>query len=126
MCGLRCDHAIQVCADAKQALAILGALSGDGCQVVRLKNFFRDLDETHYRRLQCVVMVMVDDYLHHLVEVQIHLGSIYKFRNHNLKLCREPFEYFRKVFKGGTLKEALRGSVKNGTAWDEPGMQRLG
>ena len=73
-----------VCATAGQAADVLASLTRpDGSsRVVRLKNFFRDLDETHYRRLQCVVMMAVDGEpdLHHLVEVQIHLAGIYKFR----------------------------------------------
>ena len=87
---------------------------GQGMVVVRLKNYFCDVDETHYRRLQCVVKVLVppepgqpETGLYHLAEVQIQLAAIYDFRNKNLRICREPYDYFRTLFSGGLMKSVM-------------------
>lgn len=83
-----------VCGTAAQMLDVLQALDvGDGSmRVVRLKNHVRDLDETHYRRLQCVVMVAVGvcSGFYHLAEVQIQLAPIYAYRNAHMNICRKP------------------------------------
>ena len=92
-----------VCADASQALAVLNGLDDPvhGLTIVRMKNYFWQLDDVHYRRLQCVVKKELD-YSdgsssssssssavppYHLFEVQIQLKAIYDYRNAHMEIC---------------------------------------
>ena len=98
----------------------------EGVQVVRLKNYFSAVDETHYRRLQCVIKVLVPPApgepelpdpelgLYHLAEVQIQLVEAFFFSRDNEHLCHTPYEYFRRLFKGGQMKAALN---EGGGGW---------
>ena len=101
------------CRTVGQIIAVLAGLNADAevMKVVRMKNLVKTLDDTHFRRLQAVVKFTAGNGQVHLFEVQIHLASIFSFRNANLRICRGPYEYFRRLFQGGVLKTALGGNT---------------
>ena len=97
-----------LCATGEQLLHILQLLSSHkSLKVVRLKNYFSNLDSTNFRRFNVTVKVpfkVNGQSTHHLVEVQIHSKAIFDYKHYNEELMHKPYEYFRTLFNRDVKK----------------------
>ena len=64
---------------------------------VRLKNMFKQLGPTHYRRINCAVGVYPKEGVLHICELQVHQKEI-----HDRAPDHKVYEYFRKIFSSLT------------------------
>ena len=95
--ALRCKY---ICSSADQMLGVVDGLEAvEGVSIVRLKNLFSVPDEITYRRFQATVRFDIGPTLSHCIEVQIHLKDIYVFQHENMAVVRQPFLYFRDIFR---------------------------
>ena len=79
-------------------LGVKEALVAAGLDVVRTKNFFANLDPTHFRRIMYTVEIPLPDGTVHYGEVQIMTTEVYTFKKERKDLMHEPYEVFRTLF----------------------------
>ena len=79
-----------LCATGEEFVRVYEALSHhESLQVVRVKNYFSNLDSTQFRRFNMTVKVsfhMKGQGIYHFAEVQIHLRPIYECKDANKEL----------------------------------------
>ena len=104
-----------LCKNAEQMLQVVRLLGKHASlTVTRIKNLFTNLDPTHFRRFMCSVRVDLDAGRYHIIEVQIHLFFIFKYKTEHKDQMHGPYEYFRSLFQGGAEKAALMGGSGEG------------
>ena len=76
----------------------------------RFKNLFKgtELDPTHFRRFAVNLAIRVNENVHHVAELQIHLRQFYEYKAGNKEKMHKPYEYFREEGK----KEVVMGKLK--------------
>ena len=101
-----------MCDTPKEMEKVLDALEQNPLiQIARFKNFFRDHDATHFRRmaLNLVIRVPVGDVsIPHVAELQIHLRDIFQFKQENKEFMHRPYEYFREAGKKEIVMPILK------------------
>jgi hypothetical protein len=101
-----------MCDTPKEMGKVLGVLEkSPRVKIARFKNFFRDLDATHFRRMAVNLVVLArvgDKDIPHIVELQIHLRDIFQFKQNNKEFMHRPYEYFREAGKKEVVMPRLK------------------
>ena len=101
-----------MCDTPKEMGKVLDALEkSPRVQIARFKNFFRNPDATHFRRMAVNLVVharLGDVDVPHIVELQIHLRDIFQFKQNNKDFMHRPYEYFREAGKKEVVMPRLK------------------
>ena len=90
--------------DSEALLVPVWKALGKATNITRCKNLFSHLDPVHFRR---IMLNLCTNVAGHVVEVQLHHSSIFKFKQENNEMMHAPYEYFRSRF-GGTYDSMVK------------------